>query len=165
MLLLSWLPTSLVTYTELFYILPCTGYTSVLLIHLLFQDRIGCFIWELSTFPPCPALSRSVRYPGPFCSSHLWSARLQPTLICDFRAVPALCRSVWYPGLVPSRPLSGNQPSLAREAPVSGLGTSLRSSPGISGWVRPVRQPLRLRSRQPLRFRILAISKSHSLPR
>ena len=62
-------------------------------------------------------------------------------------------------------PWSGNQPSLAREAPVSGLGTSLRSSPGISGWVRPVRQPLRLRSRQPLRFRILAISKSHSLPR
>jgi hypothetical protein len=43
--------------------------------------------------------------------SHLLSARLQLTLICDFRAVPSLWRPVWYPGLVPSRPWSGKHPS------------------------------------------------------
>ena len=35
--------------------------------------------------------------------SYLWPARLQPTLICNFRAMPSLSRPVpsktWYPGL------------------------------------------------------------------
>ena len=52
---------------------------------------------------------------------HLWSARLQPTLICDFRAVPALCR--------PCAALCG---TLAWEAPVSGLGSLVWEAWGMN---------------------------------
>ena len=68
--------------------------------------------------------------------SHLWSARLQPTLICDFRAVPAQCRPcaalcgtlIWeppVPGLGSTRLWSGKHPSVVRKPPVAGLGSTL----------------------------------------
>ena len=86
-------------------------------------------VWTPSRpVPPCPN-------PGPgttLCSSLRGGPRgpvltcgPQLTLVCDFRAVQALCRPL---PLCPV-PWPGNQPSLAREAAVSGLGSTLRSPP------------------------------------
>ena len=101
------------------------------------------------------------------CPSEAYAGELMPGNIPDHSPIhtQVICARI---RLALKSPLPRSWPLLASLPAISCLFPAFLFVPPVrlaSPAVRPVRQPLRFCSRQPLRFRILAISQSHSLPR